>query len=305
MKRFSAAYLLKEGVRSFWKQRVMSTASIMVLIVSMVLVSSLVLVFFNVDSTLSLMEEQNVIMAFLDDELDETAKTEAGEKIASIKNVKQCDFVSREEAWKQQIESFGDDASVLLEGITESPLPDAYKIVLEDMSIFKTTIEEIKAVSGVMSVRENSQLASQLTRIRSIVSTISIGAFILFSLISICVTTTTLSLVMSGCKLEISMMKSFGATNAFIRTPFIVQGALYGVVSAAVSFGLMYGIYSLLLNVVGTVSFSLNSSILPFKNFAIPMILLFLAYGVLVGVCGSWISMRKYLNRGSGIYGDD
>lgn len=305
MKNFPFAYLTKEGVYGFVKHRLMSAASVIVLIVSMVLVSSSTIVFFNIDKMLSQMEAQNVIMAFLEDDLSEPAQKELGKKLTSMENVQTCRFVSREEAWQKQVESLGDDASILLEGIDESPLPDAYKITLKNMNTFRATVDEVSGLPGVLSVRENSELASQLTQVRRIVSAVAVGAFILFSVISLGVTATTLSLAVSGRRREIGIMKSVGATDSFIRLPFIVQGVLYGILASFISLGIMYGVYQAFINVFSGAATSLNGTFLPFNVFVVPMLALFLAYGILVGVCGSWISMRKYLKKGSGLYGDN
>lgn len=304
MKRGSVTYLLYEGLRGFWKQRLMSAATIVVLIVSMVLVGSSAMVFFNVDKMLSSMEAQNIVMVFLQDELSEESQKELGSKFSAMTNVQSCTFVSREEAWKQQVNSLGEDASVLLEGIDESPLPNAYKLALKDMNMFNATVEELKNISGVLSVRENSEIASELVQIRKSVSVVSFGAFVLFSLISLGVTAATLSLAMSGKSAEISIMKSVGATNKFIRIPFMVQGVLYGVAAACLSLLIMNGIYHGTESTFEGIAASLTNAVIPFKTYAFPMFAVFLAYGVLEGVCGSLVSMQKYLKKGSGIYGD-
>lgn len=305
MKIGSVFYLLYEGFRGFWKQRLMSVASIVVLTVSMVLVGGSTIACFNVDKALSTMEAKNIVMVFLQDELSDEAQKELGDKFSSMANVQSCDFVSREEAWKQQVNSLGDDASILLEGIDESPLPDAYKIALKDMNAFQQTVEEIRGVPGVLNVRENSEMASELVQIRKSVLIVAFGAFILFSLISLGVTVATLSLAISSKSLEISIMKSAGATNTFIRIPMMIQGVLYGVIAAGMSLLIMHGLYHAVATTFEGFTSSLNGTLIPFETYALPMFAVFLAYGVLEGMCGSLVSMQKYLKKGSGIYGDN
>lgn len=305
MKHFRFNYLLGAGVRNLWTQRLMSVATIVVLVIGMVLVSSSSVVFLNIDKTLSHMEAQNVIMVFIEDELPEEEQVKLGEQFSAMENVSKCEFVSGEAAWEDQVASLGDDASVILEGIEESPLPNSYRIVLDDMSLFQNTVEEIKGINGVLSVRENSEVASKLTQVRRIFSIVSVCVFVLFSIISLSVTVTTLSLAINNRRLEISIQKSVGATNAFIVTPFIIQGALYGVISAILSLLIMYGAYNAVLNMFTSISVSLNGTLLPFKTFAVPMFVLFLTGGVSVGIIGSLIPMHKYLKKGSGIYGED
>lgn len=305
MKRFRFSYLLGAGVRNLLTQRLMSAATVIVLVIGMVIVGSSSMVLLNVDKMLSRIEAQNVIMVFVKDELPEEEQVKLGEQLSAMENVSKCEFISSEAAWEEQVASLGDDATVILEGIEESPLPDSYKIVLDDMSLFQNTVEEIKGMSGVLSVREDSEIAGKLTQIRKIFSIVSVSVFVLFSIISLSVTVTTLSLAINNCRLEISIQKSVGATNAFIRTPFIIQGALYGIIAAVLSLLIMYGAYKAVLNMFTSISATLNGTLLPFKTFAVPMFVLFLAGGVLVGIFGSLIPMHKYLKKGSGIYGEN
>lgn len=305
MKRFRFGYLLRAGIKNLWTQRLMSVATTIVLVIGMLLVSGSSIVLLNVDKMLSRMEAQNVVMVFMEDSLSEEEQAKLGEQLSVMDNVSECEFVSGETAWEEQIASLGDDAAVIVEGIDESPLPNSYKIVLKDMSLFRDTVEQIKGVNGVLSVRENSEIAGKLTQIRRVFSIVSVCVFVLFVAISLSVTATTLSLAISNRRLEISIQKSVGATNAFIATPFVVQGALYGIISASLSMLIMYGVYSAVSNMFKNISTTLNGTLIPFKTFAVPMFALFLVGGVVVGIFGSLIPMHKYLKKGSGIYGEN
>ncbi len=296
MKGASLKYLTHEGFRNIWVNRLMSLASVTVLLACLVIIGVGSMAFFNINALLDRVEAQNVVMVYLEMNADDATVTSVGEELSALPNVATCEFVSKEDAFAQQVESLGGDSSIF-EGLNGNPLPDAYKVTLADLSQFDATVDQIKAIEHVDTVRENSDLASRLVSVRRAVTILSVGVVVLLFLVALFIIANTIRITMFSRKLEINIMKAVGATNGFIRWPFFVEGILLGVISAVVSLGVLWGLYELI-----TVSFadllrSFNFSLVPFKDYALQMLGVFLLIGVFTGGVGSMISMNKYLRE--------
>lgn len=296
MKGASLKYLTHEGFRNIWVNRLMSLASVTVLLACLVIIGVGSMAFFNINALLDRVEAQNVVMVYLEMNADDATVTSVGEELSALPNVATCEFVSKEDAFAQQVESLGGDSSIF-EGLNGNPLPDAYKVTLADLSQFDATVDQIKAIEHVDTVRENSDLASRLVSVRRAVTILSVGVVVLLFLVALFIIANTIRITMFSRKLEINIMKAVGATNGFIRWPFFVEGILLGVISAIVSLGVLWGLYELI-----TVSFadllrSFNFSLVPFKDYALQMLGVFLLIGVFTGGVGSMISMNKYLRE--------
>lgn len=169
------------------------------------------------------MQSQNVVMVYVADDASEDETTQIGTSLKGISNVESCEFVPKEVAFQEQIQSMGGDAA-LFEGFDEIPLPDAYKVTVKDLSQFENTVSQIKQINKVDSVRENSDLASKLLSLRHAVSIVSVGLVIMLFLVALFIISNTIRITMFSRKLEISIMKAVGATNWFIRWPFNDRG---------------------------------------------------------------------------------
>lgn len=275
----------------------MSMASVAVLVSCLVIIGSAIMAFANINSYLKLIGEQNVIMVFTDETIDTGVTNAIGDKLKAVYNVKSVNFIPREESWKNQIESLGDGAAAL-QGIVDNPLPNSFEVVVDDLALFEQTVEQIKnADENIISVRENSQLAKQLSGIRSAVSWISSAIIVLLFMVSLFIISNTIRLTMFARRLEINIMKLVGATDWFIRWPFMIEGMLIGFVSGLTSLCLVWCIYSLVENAVAGIASMLNASLLPFGNYVWQMLFAFLLISMGIGVGGSFISMSKYLKE--------
>lgn len=275
----------------------MSMASVAVLVSCLVIIGSAIMAFANINSYLKLIGEQNVIMVFTDETVDTGVTNAIGDKLKAVYNVKSVNFIPREESWKNQIESLGDGAAAL-QGIVDNPLPNSFEVVVDDLALFEQTVEQIKnADENIISVRENSQLAKQLSGIRSAVSWISGAIIVLLFMVSLFIISNTIRLTMFARRLEINIMKLVGATDWFIRWPFMIEGMLIGFVSGLTSLCLVWCIYSLVENAVAGIASMLNASLLPFGNYVWQMLFAFLLISMGIGVGGSFISMSKYLKE--------
>ncbi|MBQ6380490.1 MAG: permease-like cell division protein FtsX [Clostridia bacterium] len=294
----SAGYLIKEGFRSVKINKLMTIASMGVLICCMLLMGCSVLVSANTTNLLSKIEEQNVIMVFMDDKATKEMTDKAKATIEKMENVKEVVYISKDEAWQNQLKEMNDSQREFFENYADqSPLPDTLKVVVSDMSSFDTIVKDLKKVDNVQNIRENSQLAQKLARVRQAVNIICIAVVALLFAVSIFIISNTVRISMFSRKLEISIMKSVGATDGFVRTPFIVEGIVIGLLSAGLAELMVWGIYALATKELSSMVTLFNTGFVEFSSLWWILLVAFIALGVATGVGGSFVSMNKYLRH--------
>ncbi len=351
MKIQSVKYLTREGIKNIWVNRLMSLASIGVLVACMVLIGLALLLSANVDKALGNLEKQNVVMVYFNDynsvlygdkdtsaenstvsntssKADSSATDSQGDTVSDDKpdenNIKDSDYLIHNEAEARalcaEIEKIDNIASVEyvsskqgLENIKETmldgkeqyfefldeeygnPLSDAAKVTMTDLSKFSETIAEIEKLSGVDSIVSQNDLAEKITAIKNGIATAGVWIIAILLVISLVIVSNTIRVTMYNRKLEISIMKAVGATDAFIRLPFVVEGITIGFISALLSEGLVYFCYRIAIETLKTTLGT--SDIIGFSAMAVQLILVFIAIGILAGTIGSIIMISKYLKK--------
>ncbi len=304
-KTMNLRYLTHEGIKNIGINRLMSLASVAVLMSCLVMIGSAFMLFLNVDSLLKNIQAQNVIMVFADLDADDATVAQLKENIGKLDNIASIDFVPKEDAYKQVISSLGDNASIL-SGVDDSFLPDGFKVTVSDMEFFTKTVNDIRGLPNVYSIQQNSDLAARLEKIRTAVSYISIGIVILLLIVAIFIIANTIKITMFSRKLEISIMKAVGATNSFIRWPFLVEGVTLGILAAILAWGILYGLYVLTGEALLTIFGVLGGSLVSFWDYAVYIGIAFVVVSIIAGGFGSIISIGKYLKeQGSVVLDDD
>lgn len=304
MKGTSLKYLTHEGFRNVWVNRLMSLASVTVLMACLIIMGAGIMIYFNINNVVDKVQSQNVVMVYVADDASEDETTQIGTSLKGISNVESCEFVPKEVAFQEQIQSMGGDAA-LFEGFDEIPLPDAYKVTVKDLSQFENTVSQIKQINKVDSVRENSDLASKLLSLRHAVSIVSVGLVIMLFLVALFIISNTIRITMFSRKLEISIMKAVGATNWFIRWPFMIEGMILGTISGIVSLGVLWGLYAVAEKVFAQTLSLIGFSLVPFSEYWWQILLVFVAIGLFTGGFGSLVSMAKYLKEQRSVVSDD
>lgn len=301
----SFRYLFKEGFRNIWTNRMMSTASICVLMSCLILIGGASMIFLNIDSLMGRIEEENVIMVYVEDDTTRSELNNMEKSLNRISNIERVDFIAKEVAWQEQLETMDQaQREFFLEISDDIPLPDAYKITVDDLSLFDETVNEIKRLDHIDMVRENRDLAKRLVSIRQGVEVIAIVIVVVLLAISVFIISNTIRLTVYSRRLEISIMKSVGATNSFVRLPFIVEGMILGIISGVVSLGLVWVFYDFAVSQFTDILGYLRLEALNFQDYALVMLGAFVVIGIFTGVGGSAITMGRYLNReGSEISG--
>ncbi|MBQ4128287.1 MAG: permease-like cell division protein FtsX [Ruminococcus sp.] len=291
----SFGYLIKEGFKNVWSNRIMSLASVGVLISCLILTGSAIMLSINVSTVVESVGESNVTTVYLEDDVSELEAVYIGKSLTKIDNVTSADFYDKDEAILAYKDVLGEEVFV---NMTEdnNPLPHAYHIVMADLSLYDQTVEEILKVEGVNSVSSRSDVAEKLTSLNTLVTTMSFWIILALAIISLFIISNTIRMTMFSHRFEISIMKSVGATNSFVRIPFVIEGIIIGLVSAGLSIGALTLLYDAVIKAI--------KSILPldvYVPFEGPVmwtvIIAFVCAGVLVGALGSLLSIRKYLKK--------
>ena len=289
----SIGYLLKEGIKNVWANRMMSLASVGVLVSCLVLTGAAIMVSLNVKTVVDKVGASNVPTVYMEDNATDEETTQAGEQMKTLKNVTEVTFFPKEEAIKDYKDVLGDKVFAEMEG-EGNPLPDAYKVTVSDLSKYDETVKEIKAITGVATVSSQTDVADKLTSLNKLVQILSIAVICALVIISLFIISNTIRMTMYARRFEISIMKSVGATNMFVRIPFLMEGIIIGAVSGIISlFGLMLG-YDLICEAI--------QYVIPFTPIAFSSVMwqiatAFVVAGVVVGMIGGLISISKYLKK--------
>lgn len=302
-------YLTKEGFRNLGTNRLMTLASITVLFSCLLLVGIAFMLLVNIQSFIENIESENVIMVYADVEL-ETDSLEFTSLYSRLKNntnyVENAEIVDKDTAYKEILAGLDENLSTYLSSSEENPLPNGIKVTVSDMEHFDDVVKNIKAMDNVYRIHENSTLAGQLASIKNAVQYISIGVIALLLIVSLFIISNTIKVTMFSRRLEISIMKSVGATNSFIKWPFMVEGIIIGVISGILSTGAVWGLYELVMGELLSV-FSAFSDMkkISFISYAPYLAAIFICVGVFTGIFGSATSIRKYLKERKFVELDD
>ena len=289
-------YLIKEGFKNILNNRMMSLASIGVLISCLVLTGSAIMLSVNVSNIVSEVGDSNVTKIYLDDELTKLEAVYKGKELMALENVVDAELIDKEDAIREMYgeKGLGEELFAELTG-DNNPLPYAYNITMEDLSKYDETILTIQNMDGVAKVASHREVVQKLTSLSSLITMMSFWIIIALAVISLFIISNTIRMTMFSHRFEISIMKSVGASNHFVRVPFIIEGVVIGLVSAGCAIALLYFLSDALIGAAESILPSFNYT--PFSAVMWYIIGGFLAAGVLVGVLGSWVSIRRFLKR--------
>lgn len=289
----SLGYLIKEGFKNIWSNRMMSLASVGVLISCLVLTGSAIMLSVNVSTIVSAVGDSNVTTVYLEDDISELEAVYVGKSITKLDNVTEATFYPKDEAIVAYKDVLGEEVFANMSG-DDNPLPHAYHVVMADLSLYDQTVEQLLGVDGVNSVSSRSDVAEKLTSLNTLVTMMSFWIILALAIISLFIISNTIRMTMFSHRFEISIMKSVGATNSFVRTPFVIEGVIIGLVSAGVSIGVLTLLYDAVIKAVQNI---LPFDCVPFADVMWVIIISFVAAGVVVGALGSLLSISKYLKK--------
>ena len=294
MKINNLGYLIKEGIRSIFTHGLMSFASVCVTVACLIIVGSFSILMYNVNIMVEELNQTNEILAYVDDSLSEAEARSIGTKINMVENVLQADFVPREQALENFIADHQEDE--VFTGVDPTDLRHRFVVVLEDNRLIEETDAAIKAIPGVVKTRAEYEMAEGFTTLQDVLQIVSYAIIAVLLVVSLLIISNTVKLAMYDRRDEIAIMKMVGATNGFIRLPFVVEGFTLGMIGAALAFGMEWGLYDALVDRIAEVDSLRLFSFVPFQQLLVPMIATFAAAGLFVGIIGSWTSIRKFMD---------
>ena len=294
MKSNNFGYLLKEGVRGIFLHGFMSFAAVCVTVACLIIIGSFSMLLYNLNIMVAEVEQDAEILVYIDENYTEEEAKSVGSKINMIENVHQATFVSRQQALEEFVAKQGNEAA--FQGIQADVLRDRFIVTLEDNNRMKETVPMIEAVSGVDEVNAPYRVAEAFATVQHILRIVSAAVIILLLVVSLLIISNTVKLAMYDRRDEIAIMKMVGATNAFIRFPFVVEGFLLGMFGAAMAFFLEWGLYNALVSWIGKVDALNLLQFVPFAELLWPMMGTFGAAGLFVGIFGSFTSIRRFLD---------
>ena len=294
MKCNNLGYLLKEGFLGIFRHGFMSFAAVIVTVACLLIVGSFSSLTYNVNIMVEDLNKTNEILVYVDSSLPDAEARSIGTKINRVANVHQSTFVSREEALQNFIADHqGDEA---FSGVRPEDLRHRFVVVLVDNTLMEQTVEEVKQIPGVADTAAAFELAEGFSTLQSVLQIASLAVMAVLLVVSLLIISNTVKLAMYDRKDEIAIMKMVGATNGFIRLPFVVEGLTLGILGAGIAFGLEWLLYDLMVNKIEAMDSLQRFSFVPFQQLLVPMSCTFGAAGLFVGVVGSWTSIRKFMN---------
>jgi cell division transport system permease protein len=294
MKMNNLGYLMKEGIRSIFSHGLMSFASVCVTVACLIIVGSFSILMYNLNLMVEELNQTNEVICYVDSVYTDAEAKSVHSRINMIDNVFRADYVSREEALQSFIEDHDNDAA--FQGVDAKDLRHRIVVVLEDNSRMKETVALLEQVEGVAMIDAEFELAEGFTTISSVLGLVSTGIIVILLIVSLLIISNTVKLAMYDRKNEIAIMKMVGATNGFIRFPFMVQGFFLGILGAGLAFGAEWFLYDGLVKKIAEVDALGLFSFVPFGELLVPMVVVFGAAGLFVGVFGSISAIRKFMD---------
>ena len=285
--------MIREGFRSIKTHGLMSFATVTIIMACLIIMGSVALLSLNINYLIKDLEKQNEVVAFVDDSIaDEEAAKAIGSEIMKLENISSLEFVSRSQAMNNYMSRY--DKS-LMEGIDETVFRHRFIIHLNDIEKLAQTQSQLENVPGIAKVRAHQEYADTFVKIRNIVSGVALVLMAILVFVSMFIMSNTIKLATFSRREEIAIMKMVGASNGFIRLPFVVEGLVLGILGGGLGFLAQWGLYDL---VTKSLMESLTGDILqvvPFLPIA-PMILaVYLGIGIVIGVFGGVNAIRNYL----------
>ena len=268
MKKNNIGYLLREGFRGVFLHGFMSFAAICVTVACLIIMGSFCLILYNTNAMVKELEQENEMLVYIDESYSEAKAKSVGSQINLITNVRSATFVSREQALQDFV---------------------------EDNSLLKQTYDKLTQIEGVAEVVAHFEIAEGFQTVQNVLNIASLVIVTVLFVVSLFIISNTVKLAMYSRSEEIAIMKMVGATNAFIRLPFVVEGFIIGIIAAAAAFFLEWGLYDFVLTKIQQLDTLKLFVLTPFTDVIEIVAIAYALTGFLVGVFGSLLSIRKFL----------
>ncbi|MBR3865640.1 MAG: ABC transporter permease, partial [Clostridia bacterium] len=239
-------YFIKEGVGGIFVHGFMSFAAITVIAACLLVTATFMLLAHNIDVQIEELQDSNEIVVYIDSGFTREQAQALQSDIMALDNIENAIFVTKEELFENFLAGLGEDTHVLEELRNDNPVRDSFRVIMKDISLHSETLKALMEVAGIADSNSDVELSEKLVSLRSVINTISITLIIMLGAVSLFIISNTVKLALHARADEIGIMKMVGATNGFIRGPFVVEGIVLGVVAAVFVFAAQWAVYNYL-----------------------------------------------------------
>lgn len=285
--------MIREGIRGIFVHGFMSFAAVCVTVACLIIMGSFSLILYNLNATIQRYEKENQIVVLVEENYPSAEAKSVGSSINMIENVERSEYVSREQVLEEFV---AEDEDGVFVGLQADTFRDRFIVTLDDVTLMEETAAELALVEGVADVNAHYDVTNGFITIQNVLNVASTAIITVLLVVSLFIISNTVKLAMYDRKEEIAIMRMVGATNGFIRFPFVVEGFILGIFAAAIAFFMEWGLYNFISGQISVIDTMQLIEIVPFQEVFYLMIGAYAITGFVVGVFGSLLSIRKFLN---------
>lgn len=295
MKFDSLKYSVKEALKSIKRNRTLSIASIATVTATLFILGVITLGVANVDKAVTQLGSMVEVRIYLKDDISESNKNAIESKIKSVEGINTVTFQSKEDALKDVQKQLDDESGQLSSGFEDrNPFPASFTVNVKEPPVVDKVVSSVKDMAGIEEIKDARELITKISKLTDSVKIAAIIAFVVFIMVSLFLIGNTIKITVFTRKREIGIMKYVGATDWFIRWPFIIEGVIIGIIGAFISVLILNLIYAMLINRLSTDTL-FGFSLIGISYIWKVVIWEFLGCGIFIGAIGSISSMRKFL----------
>lgn len=293
MAKHDVRYFAHEGLSNMFSHGFMSFAAIGITVACLLIMGTFTLVAVNANELLRDLEQENEILAYVDDSYTETQAKALQKKLEAIPNVASATYISKEEAMEAFTAQYPDEA--LFQDLDPEILRDRYAIKITNLEQIRKTKAAVEGVTGIAKVNAYEEIAGGFITVRNVATVVCVALIVILFVVSVFIISNTIKLTTFDRREEIAIMRMVGATNGFIRWPFVYEGFLFGFLGAAIAFFLQWALYEAVAKGVDANDALQLIHIIPFSELWAPVAAVFAGAGIVIGVGGSLSAIRKFL----------
>ncbi len=296
MKIRTVRYIFKQGLQGLWRNRAMSIASIGIVTATLIILGLIIILVLNINNMADLAQMQfDEIQVYLENDLQTEEIDDIGRQISAIKGVSGVIYESKEKALEKLKESWGEEG-YLLDSLEKNPLSNSYIIQMDDLESADGIVEGLKSLEGIDEIKYYREIVNKLLKMVRFIRTIGLTIILILILVAIFIISNTIKLTLNARKQEIGIMKNVGATNWFIRWPFLLEGMLLGFIGAVISLAIVYYGYQHIFNIItGKFYLMFSTYMISVNDMMNRAVYIFTVLGAGVGALGSIFSLRRHL----------
>ena len=293
MAKHDFGYFAHEGLSNMFSHGFMSFAAIGITVACLLIMGTFTLVAVNANGLLEDLEQENEILAYVDDTYTEAESKALQKKLEAVPNVASATYISKRQATEDFAAKYPDEE--LFQGLDPEIFRDRYAIKVADLERQGETVEQIQSIPGIAKISAHEEIAGGFVTVRNVATVVCVALIAILFVVSVFIISNTIKLTTFDRRDEIAIMRMVGATSGFIRWPFVYEGFLFGILGAVIAFFLQWGLYEAVSRGVANNDTLQLIRIIPFEQLWAPVAEVFAGAGIIIGVGGSLSAIRKFL----------